>query len=117
MSKREKLDRIDSSFDMKDVYPIDPSGEEYEGVQSPNHYNQYPIEVIEMMVRIWGIYNTIQFCYMNAFKYRMRMGSKPGQDLTQELAKETWYLNKADELQQIASSPLIDSRDSKRGRM
>jgi len=64
-----------------------------ENVNHPSHYNQYPIEVIDMMVGIWGKEKVIEFCYMNAFKYRMRLGLKD--DINQDLAKEIWYLNKA----------------------
>lgn len=62
----------------------------------PSHYKQYPIEVIEMMRRIWGDEATKQWCIMTAFKYRMRMGHKD--DVRQEMEKEEWYLNKASEL-------------------
>lgn len=67
-----------------------------ENVNHPKHYNQYPIEVIDMMVAIWGTEKAIDFCLMNAFKYRMRLGLKDS--ITQDLAKEHWYLNKAEEL-------------------
>lgn len=70
-----------------------------ENVNHPNHYNLYPIETIDMMVSIWGIQKTIDFCYMNAFKYRMRLGLKD--DLKQDLEKEQWYLDKAEELKQL----------------
>jgi hypothetical protein len=66
-------------------------------VNNPKHYNRYPIEVIEMMTSVWGIENTISFCYMNAFKYRMRVGHKDA--IEQDLAKEEWYLLKAKELE------------------
>jgi hypothetical protein len=65
-------------------------------VNSPPRYNQYPIEVIDMMINIWGAKNTAIFCEINAFKYRMRLGHKD--NIEQDLAKEQWYLNKAKEL-------------------
>lgn len=67
-----------------------------EKVNHPKHYNQYPIEVIDMMVGIWGVEKTKEFCLMNAFKYRMRLGHKD--NIEQELKKEQWYLDKAKEL-------------------
>lgn len=67
-----------------------------EAVNHPSHYNQYPIEVIDMMMSIWGKEDTIKFCLMNAFKYRMRLGLKDS--IEQDLKKEQWYLNKANEL-------------------
>ena len=65
-------------------------------INHPSHYNNYPIEVIDMMLEIWGKENTINFCLMNAFKYRMRLGLKD--NIEQDLKKEQWYLNKANEL-------------------
>ena len=75
--------------------------ETYESVNNPKHYNNYSVEVIDMMAGIWGLDATITFCEMNAFKYRMRMGTKPGNDIAQDLNKESWYLNKAEELKEI----------------
>lgn len=71
---------------------------EYEYVNHPSHYNQYNIEVIDMMERIWGKENTALWCEMTAFKYRMRVGTKPDNSIEQDLMKERWYLNKAEEI-------------------
>jgi len=65
-------------------------------VNHPPHYNQYPIETIDMMISIFGVDKTIDFCIMNAYKYRMRLGLKD--NIEQDLAKEKWYLDKANEL-------------------
>lgn len=35
---------------------------------------------------------------MTAFKYRMRLGTKPDNPMDQDLVKERWYLAKAKEL-------------------
>ena len=72
--------------------------EEYEFVDSPTHYNSYEKEVIDMMVDIYGKEKVAIFCEINAFKYRMRMGTKPGQDVSRDLDKEKWYLDKKNEL-------------------
>lgn len=80
---------------------------DYEHVNHPQHYNNYSKEVIDMMIDIYGIQNTITFCEMNAFKYRMRMGTKPDNDIQQDLNKEKWYLNKAHELKSI-----LDKKDN-----
>lgn len=69
-----------------------------EMVNHPTHYNNYNIEVIDMMEKIWGTPATLCFCQLNAFKYRMRMGTKPGGSLEEDLRKEQWYLQKTDEL-------------------
>lgn len=70
----------------------------YEHVNHPSHYNNYSIEAIDMMVKIWGNEKTADWCEMTAFKYRMRMGTKPENPIDQDLAKEKWYLDKAKEL-------------------
>lgn len=70
----------------------------YEHVNHPAHYNIYSIECIDMMERIWGKEATAQWCEMTAFKYRMRVGTKPNNPTEQDLEKERWYLNKAKEL-------------------
>lgn len=70
-----------------------PKGEQ---VNHPSHYNKYPMEVIDMMVRIFGVEAMQSWCVITAFKYRMRLGHKD--DALQDMEKEQWYLNKAVEL-------------------
>lgn len=50
------------------------------------------------MVSIWGKEKVADWCEITAFKYRMRMGTKPNNSIEQDLKKEQWYLNKAKEL-------------------
>lgn len=69
-----------------------------EQVNHPNHYNNYSVEVIDMMIRIYGKEKVADWCELNAFKYRLRMGNKENNPIEQDLAKERWYLNKAKEL-------------------
>lgn len=70
----------------------------YEEVNHPNHYNVYDVEVVEMMERIFGIEETMSWCKLNAFKYRMRAGEKPTSTVEKDLKKEKWCLNKYKEL-------------------
>lgn len=70
---------------------------EYDHI-NPQHYKQYSIEVIDMMLKIWGIESTIIHCEMTAFKYRMRLGSKLDQPIERNLQKAKWYEDKAKEL-------------------
>ena len=63
---------------------------------NPSHYRQYDVESIEMMRRVWGDKEVAAFCKLNAFKYRMRVGHKD--DPSQDLKKESWYLDKHAEL-------------------
>ena len=63
---------------------------------NPDYYNRYPLETIDMMVAIFGRDRVMDYCIITAFKYRMRVGKKD--DTEQDLAKEQWYLEKAEEL-------------------
>ena len=72
----------------------------YEYVDHPTHYNNYGMEVIDMMEKIWGTAALYFFCTLSAYKYRMRMGTKPGEDTQRDLDKEQWYLKKAEELKE-----------------
>lgn len=69
-----------------------------EMVNHPQHYNNYNIEVIDMMERIWGPKMVAVWCLLTSFKYRMRMGTKPGENVQRDLDKEKWYLDKYQEL-------------------
>lgn len=72
--------------------------DEYEMVDHPQHYNNYEYEVIDMMRKIYGDEKTAIFCELNAFKYRMRMGTKPTSPIDEDLKKEQWYLKKKKEI-------------------
>ena len=74
------------------------SVDKYENVNHPEHYNNYDVEAIEMMERIWGPEETAIFCKLNAFKYRMRMGTKPTSPVEEDIKKEKWYIKKYHEL-------------------
>lgn len=74
--------------DILDIEIIDNAN----AVSHPSHYNNYSVEVLEMMRRIWGDEKVAIFCELNAFKYRMRMGLKEGNPIEQDLAKEKFYL-------------------------
>jgi hypothetical protein len=65
---------------------------------TPDHYKKGKMEVWEMMIEIWGKEAFIDFCEMNAFKYRMRLGNKPGEPIEEDLKKAQWYENKAEAL-------------------
>ena len=65
---------------------------------NPSHYKGFSKEVIDMMVDIWGKENVATHCEITAFKYKMRLGTKPDQPIERDLEKANWYLNKAKEL-------------------
>jgi len=68
-----------------------------DNVHHPKHYTTYPIEVIDMMLAVFGKDRVRDYCLINAFKYRMRLGHKD--NVAQDLAKENWYLDKYKELE------------------
>ena len=68
-------------------------------------------------MKIWGTKATMDWCKMTAYKYRMRMGTKPGNyespeamkaKLLEDFNKEQWYLKKADELKSKLLDKSID---------
>ena len=71
--------------------------EEYDFV-NPAHYQEFSVEVIDMMAAIWGKEATATHCEMCAFKYKLRAGSKSDQPIERDLEKAAWYLSKAKEL-------------------
>lgn len=94
-----------------------PKEDNYEMVNHPQHYNNYDVEVVDMMEKIWGTKATMEWCKMTAYKYRMRMGTKPAEDDTKEAMKnklledfnkEQWYLDKAEELKSKLFDKSID---------
>lgn len=68
---------------------------------NPSHYKSFSVETIDMMIKIWGKEKVIDHCEMCAFKYKLRLGDKPGQPIERDLEKANWYLNKAKELRNL----------------
>ena len=68
---------------------------EEEKLNHPNYYNRYSVEVIEMARRIWGDEAMKTAAEITAFIYRMRAGVKPDNPISQDLAKEDFWLNYA----------------------
>ena len=50
----------------------DQDKQEYDFVNHTPHYNNYDVEVIEMIERIWGPFIASKWCEITAFKYRQR---------------------------------------------
>ena len=65
---------------------------------NPKHYKNMSVEVIDMMLSIYGKEKVKVFCELNAFKYRMRLGSKEGNSIEQEHNNIKWYEDKIKEL-------------------
>ena len=72
----------------------------HDNVNHPAHYNRDgAMECIREMVVIFGYEATINFCNLNAWKYRYRSSEKNG---AEDMAKSDWYVKKADELKSEA---------------
>ena len=69
-----------------------------DAINHPTHYNEWSVEVIDMLEKVYGKAATSQWCEMTAFKYTLRMGFKPGETVEENLAKRDWYLQKSREL-------------------
>ena len=90
-------EEIDEYFILSELKYLGPNSDKYDFI-NPDHYKKYSVEVIDMMIAIYGKEKTAAYCELNAFKYRMRMGEKPEQSIERDLEKEKWYINKANEL-------------------
>lgn len=67
-----------------------------ETVNHPKHYNRDgAMECIREMVVVFGYEATINFCKLNAWKYRYRASEKNG---AEDMAKSDWYVKKVEEL-------------------
>lgn len=70
----------------------------YDYVDRPQHYLIGDVETFDLIVQAWGKEAAILFCEISSFKYRMRMGKKPGQDPMQDFQKINWFERKIGEL-------------------
>lgn len=65
-------------------------------VDHPTHYNRdNAMECIDEMLLVFGKDATMNFCLLNAWKYRYRAADKNG---VEDLKKSDWYLKKVQEL-------------------
>lgn len=68
-----------------------------EKVNHPDHYKQGEYECIDVMVDVFGLIATEDFCLLNAFKYLWRSDHKGKLD---DIKKADWYLQKIIELEE-----------------
>lgn len=68
-------------------------------VREPQHYRHGTFEVIDEMIIVFGVEATMQFCRMNAWKYRARAPYKG--KMEQDMDKANRYLEMAYEMSQI----------------
>lgn len=65
-------------------------------VNHPKHYGREgAIECIDEMLLVFGKEATLNFCLLNAWKYRYRAADKNG---AEDIEKSDWYMNKYKEL-------------------
>ena len=64
---------------------------EADKVNHPSHYQKDGKECIEVMLELYGIQAVINFCELNAFKYKWRAGLKTGESTEVDLKKAQWY--------------------------
>ena len=80
-----------------------------EMVDHPSHYSKDGHEecIIEMENE-FGVQNVAIFCYLNAFKYFYRMGSKG--DAEEDFDKACWYIEYVDLLKAKWHTDSFDAR-------
>ena len=66
-------------------------------VNHPSHYTNGGMECIDEMLLIFGEQATMNFCLLNAWKYRKRALYKNGQE---DMDKSDWYIAKFKELKE-----------------
>lgn len=70
--------------------------EKYDIIKKPKHYNrENAMECIDEMILIFGKETVMNFCLLNAWKYRYRASDKNGET---DLKKSDWYIKKYKEL-------------------
>ena len=65
-------------------------------VQQPEHYRHGKYEVIDEMLIVFGPKKTIDFCVLNAWKYRARAPFKG--KMEEDMAKSSQYLEMAKQI-------------------
>ena len=63
----------------------------HEKVDHPHHYNQGNLECWDVMMDVFGTWEVLWFCKLNAFKYLWRSDQKNG---IEDIKKAQVYLNK-----------------------
>lgn len=70
-----------------------------EAVNHPKHYGREgAMECIDEMVLVFGVESTMNFCLLNAWKYRYRAADKGGEE---DMKKSDWYMAKYAELKGV----------------
>ena len=79
-------------------------------VNHPPHYEREgAIECIDEMILVFGKSAVMNFCLLNAWKYRYRANKKNG---FEDIKKSDWYMNKFKELKEEIDSSYCDCNNS-----
>ena len=81
-----------------------------EKVNHPKHYNQPgKKECIDEMLELFGLQATLDFCWLNCYKYLYRAGQKEGNSAEQDIEKAKWYLEWANKHEhELTPSNMLD---------
>lgn len=71
----------------------DYTPDEHSVIYHPTHY-QGSHECIDLMEAMFGTFEMMIFCKINAYKYRFRTGAKPGVDASEDKKKAEYYEDK-----------------------
>ena len=63
-------------------------------VNSPSHYTQNKVEVIESIADALSNEEFIGYLKANIMKYLLRAGKKRGSAATEDMGKATWYISR-----------------------
>lgn len=100
----EMLEIVNDLNKIADEEQCESKNNENENISHPKHYNRDgAIECIDEMVAVFGIYDVMNFCKLNAWKYRYRASEKNGNE---DLKKSDWYMKKYIELKEKESEEL-----------
>lgn len=83
--EQEKLPPMTGPFTLPDGTVVTP----HDPVQRPAHYQQFGMEVIDIIKHVLGPDGFRAYCIGNELKYRLRAGDKG--DASQDLAKAMKY--------------------------
>jgi len=77
-----------------------------EQVNHPSHYNQSGRKecIVEMEEKFGPKFTTV-WCYITAYKYLYRAGSKDDNPMEQDMSKAQWYMDYAEKLSKKWRSP------------
>ena len=89
----------------REIPGTEPTTPKEDVVNHPNHYTNGGMECIDEMLLIFGVEATMNFCLLNAWKYRRRAIFKNGEE---DIQKSHWYIAKYKELKALGEGKNTD---------